>query len=48
MRYIIRCYIPADVEEPETYDIDEAIKVYFQLSMMQPENIYSIDEYEDD
>ena len=42
-RYVVRVWVPVEVEVEETYDsYEEASSVVESLSMMQPENIYHI------
>ncbi len=48
MPWVIKAYIPVDPEEPETYDTREAAeKDAESLRLMQPENIYEIEEVEE-
>jgi hypothetical protein len=48
MAWIIKAYIPVEPENPETYATkEEAEKDVESLSLMQPENIYEIEELED-
>ncbi len=45
MTCIIKTYIPVECEEPETYDSrEDAEKDLESLELMQPENIYEIEE----
>lgn len=42
-RYVVRVWVPVEVEVEETYDsYEEACSVVESLSMMQPENIYFV------
>ena len=42
-RYVVRVWVPVEVEVEETYNsYKEACSVVESLSMMQPENIYRI------
>ncbi len=48
MAWTIKAYIPVEPEDPETYATkEEAEKDVESLSLMQPENIYEIEELED-
>ena len=48
MAWIIKSYIPVEAEEPEVYATKEdAEKDVESLSLMQPENIYEIEEIEE-
>ena len=48
MAWIIRAYIPVDPEDPEVYAIkEEAEKDIESLNLMQPENLYEIEEVEE-
>ena len=48
MAWTIRCYIPVDCDDPEVYATrEEAEKDVESLSLMQPENIYEIQEVEE-
>ena len=48
MAWIIKAYIPVDCEDPEIYATrEEAEKDVESLSLMQPENIYEIQEAEE-
>ncbi len=48
MAWIIKAYIPVEPEDPETYATKEEVeKDVESLSLMQPENIYEIEELED-
>jgi hypothetical protein len=48
MAWIIKAYIPVEPEEPETYEHrEDAEKDLESLSLMQPENIYKIEEVEE-
>jgi hypothetical protein len=45
MAWIIKTYIPVEPEQPETYETkEEAEKEIESLSLMQPENIYEIEQ----
>ena len=45
MPWIIKVYIPVEPEEPEVYVTrEEAEKDLESLSLMQPENLYVIEE----
>ena len=47
MAWIIKAYIPVDPEDPEVYaSREEAEKDVESLSLMQPDNIYQIEEVE--
>jgi hypothetical protein len=47
MPWIIKAYIPAEPDEPEIYATrEEAEKDVESLSLMQPENVYLIEEVE--
>ena len=47
MAWLIKAYIPVDPEGPEVYATkEEAEKDMESLSLMQPENIYEIEEVE--
>ena len=47
MAWIIKAYIPVEPEDPEVYATREvAEKDVESLSLMQPENIYKIEEIE--
>ena len=51
MKYKIKCWIPVEIEESEdtTYNSRiEAEKDKDSMELMQPENIYKIEEIEDD
>ena len=49
MTWVIKAYIPVDPEEPEVYSTkEEAEKDAESLSLMQPENIYEIEEVEEE
>lgn len=42
-RYVVRVWVPAEVEVEETYSsYEEACSVVESLSLMQPENIYYV------
>ena len=42
-RYVVRVWVPVEVEVEETYSsYEEACSVVESLSMMQPENIYFV------
>jgi hypothetical protein len=42
-RYVVRVWVPVEVEDEETYSsYEEALSVVDSLEMMQPENIYHI------
>jgi hypothetical protein len=42
-RYVVRVWVPVEVEDEETYSsYEEARSVVDSLEMMQPENIYHI------
>lgn len=48
MAWTIKAYIPVECEEPETYDSrEDAEKDLESLELMQPENIYEIEEVEE-
>jgi len=48
MAWIIKAYIPVDPEEPEVYATrEDAERDVESLSLMQPENIYQIEEVEE-
>ena len=48
MAWIIKSYIPVEAEEPEVYTTrEDAEKDVESLSLMQPENIYEIEEIEE-
>ena len=48
MTWIIKAYIPVEPEDPEVYATrEEAEKDLESLSLMQPENIYEIEEVEE-
>lgn len=48
MTWVIKAYIPVDPEEPEVYTTkEEAEKDAESLRLMQPENIYEIEEVEE-
>jgi formylmethanofuran dehydrogenase subunit E len=48
MPWIIKAYIPVESEDPEVYATKEdAEKDLESLSLMQPENIYEIQEVEE-
>lgn len=43
--WVIKAYIPVDSEEPETYGTkEEAERDAESLRLMQPENVYEIEE----
>jgi len=45
MSWIIKAYIPVECEDPEVYvSKDDAEKDVESLNLMQPENIYEIEE----
>ncbi len=45
MSWIIKVYIPVDPEDQQVYDSrEEAEKDLESLSLMQPENVYQIEE----
>ena len=45
MAWIIKAYIPVEAEDPEVYATrEEAEKDIESLSLMQPENIYEVEE----
>jgi hypothetical protein len=47
MPWIIKAYIPVECEDPEIYATREkAEKDIESLSLMQPENIYKVEEIE--
>lgn len=47
MTWIIKTCIPVECEEPETYDSrEDAEKDLESLELMQPENIYEVEEVE--
>ncbi len=47
MPWIIKAYIPVEPEDPETYPTrEDAEKDLESLRLMQPENIYEIEEVE--
>lgn len=49
MTWVIKAYIPVDPEEPEVYSTEEeAEKDAESLRLMQPENIYEIEEVEEE
>ncbi len=49
MPWVIKAYIPVDPEEPEVYSTkEEAEKDAESLRLMQPENIYEIEEAEEE
>ena len=49
MPWVIKAYIPVDPEEPEVYSTkEEAEKDAESLRLMQPENIYEIEEVEEE
>jgi hypothetical protein len=49
MPWVIKAYIPVDPEEPEVYTTkEEAEKDAESLRLMQPENIYEIEEAEEE
>ena len=48
MAWVIKAYIPVEPDDPELYAIrEEAEKDVESLSLMQPENIYKIEEVEE-
>jgi len=48
MAWIIKAYIPVEPEDPEIYATrEEAEKNMESLILMQPENIYEIEEVEE-
>ena len=48
MPWVIKAYIPVDPEEPEVYTTkEEAEKDAESLRLMQPGNIYEIEEVEE-
>ncbi len=48
MAWIIKAYIPVDPDDPEVYaSREEAQKEVESLSLMQPENLYKIEEVEE-
>ena len=48
MAWVIKSYIPVESEDPEVYATKEdAEKDVESLSLMQPENIYEIEEVEE-
>lgn len=48
MAWIIRAYIPVEPEDPEIYATKEdAEKDVESLRLMQPENIYEVEEVEE-
>jgi len=48
MAWVIKSYIPVESEDPEVYPTrEEAEKDVESLSLMQPENIYEIEEIEE-
>jgi hypothetical protein len=48
MAWIIKSYIPVEPEDPEVYATEEdAKKDVESLSLMQPENIYEIEDIEE-
>jgi len=48
MAWVIKSYIPVEADDPEVYDTKEdAEKDVESLSLMQPENIYEIEEIEE-
>ena len=49
MPWVIKAYVPVDPEEPEVYTTkEEAEKDAESLRLMQPENIYEIEEVEEE
>ncbi len=47
MPWVIKCYIPVDPEDPEIYPArEDAERDLESLTLMQPENIYEIEEVE--
>jgi len=49
MAWIIKAYIPVEPEDPEVYATrEEAEKDVESLSLMQPENLYQIEEVEEE
>ena len=48
MAWIIKAYIPVDPEDAEVYATrEEAEKDMESLTLMQPENVYEIEEIEE-
>ncbi len=48
MPWIIKAYIPVEPEDPETYPTrEDAERDLESLNLMQPENIYEIEEVEE-
>lgn len=47
-KYIIKCYIPVEVEEPELYDLNEVDEIMDNLRYMHPENIYEMERVEEE
>jgi len=48
MAWVIKSYIPVEAEDPEIYPSKEdAEKDLESLNLMQPENIYEIEEVEE-
>ena len=48
MAWVIKSYIPVEPEDPEVYATkQDAEKDVESLSLMQPENIYEIEEVEE-
>ena len=48
MAWIIKAYIPVECEDPDVYATkEEAEKEIESLSLMQPENIYEVEEVEE-
>ena len=48
MAWTIKCYIPVDCDDPELYpNREEAEKDLESLNLMQPENIYEVEEVEE-
>jgi hypothetical protein len=41
-RYILKCWIPVDMEDQEQLTEKQAIVELVQAELMQPENIYKI------
>ena len=45
MAWIIKAYIPVEPEDPEVYaTVEDAEKEVDSLSLMQPENLYEVEE----
>jgi len=48
-KYRIRCWIPADPDEDETYEtLEQAERDLKHYELLQPENVYRIEKIEED